>query len=49
LLRGIAGFPVAASSGSAFWWWSSSICLTIGLVHLIGVRQAWAQLSSGAA
>jgi hypothetical protein len=49
LLRGVAGFPVAASSGSAFWWWSSAICLTIGLVHLIGTRQAWAQLSSGAA
>ena len=48
LLRGVAGFPVAASSGSTFWWWSSAICLTIGLVHLIGTRQAWAQLSSGA-
>lgn len=48
MLRGLAGFPIAASSGSAFWWWSSAICLTIGLVHLTGVRQAWAQLSSGA-
>ena len=48
LARGVAGFPVAASSGSAFWWWSSIICLAIGLVHLIGIRQAWAQLSSGA-
>ena len=48
MLRGLAGFPIAASSGSAFWWWSSAICLAIGLVHLTGVRQAWAQLSSGA-
>jgi hypothetical protein len=49
LLRGVAGIFVAASSGSAFWWWSSAICLTIGLIHLIGVRQAWASLSLGAA
>ena len=51
LLRGIGGFLIAAlnrGSSSAFWWWSSLICLTIGLVHLVGVRQAWPQLSSGA-
>ncbi len=51
LLRGMAGFLIAALAGgsnSVFWWWSSLICLAIGLVHLVGVRQAWAQLSSGA-
>lgn len=52
LLRGIAGFLIAAlarGSNASFWWWSSSICLIIGLVHFVGVRQAWAQLSSGVA
>ncbi len=48
LLRGMTGFLIAASknkSNSTFWWWSSAICLAIGLVHLVGVRQAWVLLS----
>lgn len=48
LLRGLAGLPVAAFAkdvSPAFWWWSSAICLCVGLVHLIGVRRAWAELS----
>ena len=29
---------------TAFWFWSSAICLTLGALHLIGTRQAWAGL-----
>jgi hypothetical protein len=52
LVRGVAGLPVAffgPDKNAAFWWWSSAICLTIGGVHLIGLRQVWGQLSVGAA
>ena len=51
LLRGIAGIFLAASPEAAplgnstnFWFWSSAICLTFGVVHLIGVKQQWASL-----
>jgi len=51
LLRGIGGIFVAASSEVAqlgnsteFWFWSSAICLTFGLVHLIGLKQQWFNL-----
>jgi hypothetical protein len=47
LLRGLAGLPMAAFTperSAAFWWWSSAICLGIGFVHLVGLRQAWARL-----
>ena len=47
LLRGLAGLPIAMfyrARSSAFWWWSSAICLGIGLVHLVGLRQVWASL-----
>lgn len=44
LLRGLAGIGVALASGTAFWWWSSLICVAIGAIHLVGVRQAWTQL-----
>ncbi|WP_057831902.1 hypothetical protein [Colwellia sp. TT2012] len=51
LLRGIAGIFLAASSKAThfgnstnFWFWSSAICLTFGVVHLIGVKQQWASL-----
>ncbi|WP_010103731.1 hypothetical protein [Verminephrobacter aporrectodeae] len=43
-LRGGAGFLIdAPQSGrsQAFWWWSSSICLAIGALHAIGLRQVW--------
>lgn len=45
LSRGILGFffiarPLDRSAG--FWLWSSTICLSIGLVHLIGLMQIWA-------
>lgn len=47
LARGIAGFfliyqPMGRSA--EFWLWSSTICLTIGLTHLFGLRQQWAKL-----
>jgi hypothetical protein len=47
LLRGIAVFPLVMFSpgrSTAFWWWSSAICLVIGLVHLVGLRQVWDRL-----
>ena len=47
ILRGVAGFLInAPESGrsQAFWWWSSAICLTIGAMHAIGLRQVWHRL-----
>jgi len=47
LLRGVAGFFInVPSSGrsQAFWWWSSSICLAIGTLHAVGLRQVWYRL-----
>jgi len=47
LLRGAAVLPLALWAGgrtTAFWWWSSAICLGIGIVHLLGLRQVWSQL-----
>lgn len=44
LLRGIAGYFLIQSPlgrSPEFWLWSSSICLGIGLVHLIGLKQWW--------
>ena len=47
LIRGVAGFflmnnPMGRSP--EFWLWSSSICLSIGIIHLIGLKQEWASL-----
>jgi len=47
LLRGVAGFffvsfPMGRSP--EFWVWSSLICLSFGIVHLIGLKQQWANL-----
>ncbi|WP_449465475.1 hypothetical protein [Stenotrophomonas humi] len=45
--RGIVFVPLQAyfpGNSAAFWYWSSGICLCIGLVHLVGLRQAWARL-----
>lgn len=44
IFRGVAGYffinnPLGRTP--EFWIWSSSICLVIGLVHLIGLKQAW--------
>lgn len=47
LLRGVVGFffisnPLGRSP--EFWFWSSAICLSLGLLHLIGLKQQWASL-----
>ncbi|MEN1956095.1 hypothetical protein [Luteimonas changyuni] len=45
--RGVAFVPVMAyfpGNSITFWVVSSSICLAIGLVHLVGLRQSWARL-----
>lgn len=47
LMRGITGFflinnPLGRSP--EFWLWSSVICLSFGIVHLIGLKQAWQTL-----
>jgi hypothetical protein len=52
LARGAAVLPLMAympGRSEAFWWCSSAICLSIGLIHLIGLRQVWARLSPTAA
>jgi hypothetical protein len=47
LARGIAGFflinsPVGRSP--EFWVWSSVICVSFGVIHLIGLKQQWANI-----
>jgi len=47
LLRGFAGFffitnPLGRSP--EFWVWSSIICLSFGIIHLIGLKQIWANV-----
>lgn len=47
LIRGLAGFyfisnPIGRSP--EFWVWSSVICLSIGMLHLVGIKQQWASL-----
>ncbi|MGY0561810.1 hypothetical protein ACW7G2_13990 [Luteimonas sp. A277] len=52
IVRGVAFVPVMAHfprNSMTFWVVSSSICLLIGLVHLVGLRQSWGRLSGGAA
>lgn len=47
LLRGVAGFFLVNSPmgrSPEFWVWSSLICLSFGIVHLIGLKQQWANL-----
>ena len=46
LLRGIVGFFIEPSPGRSqiFWWWSSVICVAIGGIHVIGLRQVWHRL-----
>jgi hypothetical protein len=47
LLRGVAFTPLMAyfpGNSAAFWLWSSAICLAFGVVHLVGLRQAWTRL-----
>lgn len=47
IFRGVAGYffmnnPLGRTP--EFWIWSSSICLIIGFVHLIGLKQVWSTL-----
>ena len=52
IVRGVAFAPVMAyfpGNSMTFWVVSSSICLLIGIVHLVGLRQSWGRLSGGAA
>jgi len=47
LLRGVAGFFFYANPlgrTPEFWLWSSAICVALGLVHMIGLKQVWAQI-----
>ncbi|KPL50021.1 hypothetical protein XAXN_04055, partial [Xanthomonas axonopodis] len=47
IVRGAAFVPVMAyfpGNSMTFWVVSSSICLAIGLVHLVGLRQPWGRL-----
>lgn len=47
IFRGVAGYFFMNNTlgrTPEFWIWSSSICLIIGLVHLIGLKQAWSKL-----
>lgn len=48
LLRGLAGLVLAVAApgerGVAFWCWSSVICLSMGALYLVGIRQVWSQL-----
>ena len=47
LLRGVAFAPLLAhfpGNSTTFWVVSSGICLTIGVVHFIGLRQVWSRL-----
>lgn len=49
LMRGTLVVPFVdplPGRSAAFWWWSSAICLGIGLVHLVGLRQAWSRLGA---
>ena len=46
-LRGILGFFLYAKPlgrTPEFWLWSSSICLVLGLIHLMGLKQIWIQM-----
>lgn len=36
--------PAFPGNSDTFWLVTSSICLVIGLIHLLGLRQVWSQL-----
>ena len=49
LLRGFAFFAIMRlfpSNSLTFWLWSAGICAVIGIVHALGIKQAWPLLSS---
>lgn len=47
-VRGVAfvpAMPYFPGNSMTFWVVSSSICLLVGMVHLVGLRQSWDRLS----
>jgi hypothetical protein len=47
LLRALFFVPLQSffpGNSAAFWYWSSGICFGLGLLHALGLRQAWSQL-----
>ena len=47
LLRALAFVPLQAffpGNSTAFWYGSSGICLGLGLLHAVGLRQTWPRL-----
>jgi len=47
ILRGVAGFFLINNPldrTPEFWLWSSIICLSFGIIHLVGLKQIWASL-----
>lgn len=47
LLRGLAFVPLMShfpGNSMTFWYASSAICLTLGIVHAVGLRQVWSRL-----
>jgi len=47
LLRGFLFFPLISrfpENSFAFWMWSGGICAAFGLVHALGIKQAWPHL-----
>ncbi|PKI12601.1 hypothetical protein [Colwellia sp. 12G3] len=47
IVRGIAGFTLINSPmgrSPEFWLWSSAICLSLGVIHIMGLKQEWAKL-----
>lgn len=37
--------PYVENLGIAFWFWSSAICMSIGLLHLWGLKRNWSFIS----
>jgi hypothetical protein len=47
LVRGLVGFFLINSPmgrSPEFWVWSSVICLSFGVIHLVGLKQQWTNL-----
>ena len=47
VLRGVAFTPLMAyfpGNSTTVWFWRSAVCLSFGVVHLVGLRQVWARL-----
>jgi hypothetical protein len=48
LARGVLGFFLMAyplGRSPEFWLWSSAICLVVGIIHLIGLKQVWSSIA----